>query len=84
MAKHKSFFNWQIYLGFVLVVTGGLFLADQLLSVVIMAYFWPLIIVLFGVTFFGGMLAARRKGAGLAIPGTVSRSSGCCSSFKIS
>jgi hypothetical protein len=71
MAKHKSFFNWQIYLGFVLVVTGGLFLADQLLSVVIMAYFWPLIIVLFGITFFVGMLAARRKGAGLAIPGTV-------------
>jgi hypothetical protein len=71
VAKHKSIYSWQIYLGFVLVVTGGLYLADQLLSVVIMAYFWPLIIVLFGVTFFVGMLAARRKGAGLAIPGTV-------------
>jgi hypothetical protein len=36
-----------------------------------MAYFWPLLIVFFGLTFFIGMLVAGRKGAGLAIPGAV-------------
>lgn len=71
MANNKPIFNWQLYLGLVLVVTGGLFLADQLLGFDIMRYFWPLLIVLFGVTFFVGMLFAGRKGAWLAIPGTV-------------
>jgi hypothetical protein len=71
MAKDKHIFNWQAYLGVMLVVTGGLFLADQLLGIQIMAYIWPLLIVFFGLTFFVGMLAAGRKGAGLAIPGAV-------------
>jgi hypothetical protein len=71
MAKSKHLFNWQVFLGVVLVLTGGLFLVDQLLGIQIMAYFWPLLIVLFGLTFFVGMLVAGRKGSGLAIPGTV-------------
>jgi len=76
MAKNKSVFNWQFYLGIVLVVTGGLFLADQLLPIRIMSYFWPLLIVLFGLTFFVGMLMAGKRGAGLAIPGTVITATG--------
>lgn len=71
MAKNKHVSNWQLFLGVVLVATGGLFLADQLLGIQIMAYFWPLLIVLFGLTFFVGMLVAGRKGSGLAIPGAV-------------
>jgi hypothetical protein len=71
MEKKKFTFNWQLYLGLVLVVAGGLFLADQLLPISIMAFFWPLLIVLLGVTFFIGMLVAGRGGAGLAIPGAI-------------
>ncbi len=71
MSHRKSIFNWQIYLGFVLVLTGGLFLADQLLGVDIMRFYWPLLIVLFGLTFFVGMLAAGKRGSGLAIPGAI-------------
>jgi hypothetical protein len=71
MAKGKRIFNWQVFLGVVLVVTGGLFLVDQLLGIQIMSYFWPLLIVLFGLTFFVGMMVAGRKGSGLAIPGAV-------------
>ncbi|MDY6867207.1 MAG: DUF2807 domain-containing protein [Chloroflexota bacterium] len=69
--KNKSVFNWQFYLGLVMLVTGGLFLADQFLSIRIMDYFWPLLIVLFGLTFFVGMITAGRRGAGLAIPGAI-------------
>ena len=76
MAKNKPIFNWQLYFGLVLVVTGGLFLADQLLGFDIMRYFWPLLIVLFGVTFFVGMLFAGKKGAWLAIPGAVITTTG--------
>lgn len=76
MAKNKPIFNWQLYFGLVLVVTGGLFLADQLLGIDIMGYFWPLLIVLFGVTFFIGMLFAGKSGAWLAIPGTVITTTG--------
>lgn len=72
MSEKKSVFNWQIYIGFVLVATGGLFLADQLLKDLnLMATFWPLLVVLLGVTFFVGMLVAGRRGSGLAIPGAV-------------
>lgn len=71
MKKQKCVFNWQLYFGLVLVLTGGLFLADQLLGTGFMAEFWPLLIVLFGLTFFVGLLVAGKKGAGLAIPGTV-------------
>jgi hypothetical protein len=71
MVKNKHIFNWQAFLGVVLVVTGGLFLVDQLLDIQIMAYFWPLLIVFFGLSFFVGMLVAGRKGSGLAIPGAV-------------
>ncbi|MEA3326118.1 MAG: DUF5668 domain-containing protein, partial [Chloroflexota bacterium] len=71
MAKKRTIFNWQFYFGFVLIVTGGLFLADQLLDVEIMPYFWPLLIILLGVTFFVGMVAAGKRGSGLAIPGAV-------------
>ncbi len=69
--NNKSVFNWQFYLGLVMLVTGGLFLADQFLPIRIMDYFWPLLIVLFGLTFFVGMLTAGRRGAGLAIPGAI-------------
>jgi len=71
MSKEKTVFNWQLYLGIVLVVTGGLFLADQLLEIEIMRFFWPLLVVLFGLTFFVGMIFAGRRGAGLAIPGAI-------------
>jgi hypothetical protein len=69
--KNKSVFNWQFYLGLVMLVTGGLFLADQFLTIRIMDFFWPLLIVLFGLTFFVGMLTAGRRGAGLAVPGAI-------------
>lgn len=71
MAKGKRVINWQLFLGILLLVTGGLFLADQLLGIRIMADFWPLLIVLFGLSFFVAMLVAGRRGAGLAIPGSV-------------
>jgi hypothetical protein len=71
MGKGKRVINWQLFLGILLVVTGGLFLADQLLGIRIMAYFWPLLIVLFGLSFFVALLIAGRRGAGLAIPGSV-------------
>ena len=74
--ENKTVFNWQLYLGIVLVVTGGLFLADQLLPIRIMSYFWPLLIVLFGLTFFVALLFAGKHGAGLAIPGTVITTTG--------
>jgi hypothetical protein len=72
MSEHKKVFNWQLYVGFILIAAGGLFLADQLLpDLNLMEKFWPLLIVLFGVTLFLGMLVARRRAAGLAIPGAV-------------
>ena len=71
MKKHSRIFNWQLYLGLVLVLTGGLFLADQILGTGFMIVYWPLLILLFGITFFVGMLVAGKRGAGLAIPGTL-------------
>ena len=71
MTKHKSVFNGQLYLGFVFIVAGGLFLADMFLFEGILRFYWPLLIVLFGVTFFVGMLVAGKSGAALAIPGTI-------------
>lgn len=69
--KNRNIVNWQFYLGFVMLVTGGLFLVDQFLPIRIMDVFWPLLIVFLGLTFFVGMLTAGRQGAGLAIPGAV-------------
>jgi len=69
--KNKSVFNWQFYLGLVLIITGGVFLADQFLPISIMHFYWPLLIVILGLTFFLGMLTAGRQGAGLAIPGAL-------------
>jgi hypothetical protein len=72
MSDKKTVFNWQLFFGFVLVVTGGLFLADQLIDELnLMETFWPLLIVLLGVTFFVGMLVAGKRGSGLAIPGSI-------------
>jgi len=71
MADRKFVFNWQLFIGFVLVVTGGLFLVDQFLDLNLMRNYWPLLVVLLGLTFFIGMILAGRRGAGLAIPGTV-------------
>jgi hypothetical protein len=71
MTGEKFKFNWQLYLGVVLVVTGALFLADLFLPIRIMRFFWPLLIVLLGLTFLVGMLVAGRSGSGLAIPGTI-------------
>ena len=71
MSKNKTTFNWQLYVGIVLIVTGAMFLADQLLGFQIMRFFWPLLVVLFGLTFFIGMISSGRRGAGLAIPGSI-------------
>lgn len=71
MENNKSIFNWQLYVGIVLVLAGGVFLADQLLPLNLMQTFWPLLIVLFGLTFLVAMLFAGKRGAGLAIPGTI-------------
>ena len=71
MTNKKRVFNWQFYVGAVLIVTGGLFLADQFLPIRILASFWPLLIAFFGVTFFFAMLTAGKRGSGLAIPGTI-------------
>ena len=76
MTEQKSVFNWQFFVGFVLVVAGGLFLADQFLEFEIMRNFWPLLVVLLGLTFFIGMLTARQRGAWLAIPGSVITTTG--------
>ena len=78
MANKKFIFNWQLYLGIVLVVTGGLFLADLFLPIRIMRFFWPLLIVLFGLTFIVGMLVAGRPGSGLAIFATEQACEGPC------
>jgi len=71
MAKKRIVFNWQLYLGLVLIITGGLFLADQFFSLHLMRFFWPLLVVFFGASFLVGMLMAGKRGAGLAIPGTI-------------
>jgi len=71
MAEKRVGFHWQIYFGIVLILTGGLFLADLFLPMPIVKIYWPLLIVLFGLTFIVGMLSAKRRGAGLAIPGTL-------------
>lgn len=71
MTDQKSVFNWQLFIGIVLVVAGGLFLADQFLEVNIMRNFWPMLVVLLGLTFFVGMIMGKRRGAWLAIPGSV-------------
>ena len=71
MEKKKSVFNWQLFLGLVLVLAGGVFLADLFLPFSLMRLFWPVLIILFGLTFFIGMLFAGKNGSGLAIPGTV-------------
>lgn len=69
MTTKKALISWQVYLGLVLLITGGLFLADQLLELGLMFFLWPLLIVLFGITFFVGMITAGKRGSGLAIPG---------------
>lgn len=76
MTDQKPVFNWQFFLGFVLVAAGGLFLADQFLEIQIMRNFWPLLIVLLGLMFFVMMILARRRGAWLAIPGAVITTAG--------
>ena len=76
MNNRKSVFNWQLFIGFVFVVTGGLFLADQFLEVELMRNYWPLLIVLFGLMFFLSMVLVRRHGAWLAIPGAVITTAG--------
>ena len=80
--KNKSVFKWQIYLGFILIVTGGLFLVDQFLDLEIMSFFWPLLVVLFGLTFFVGMLLSGKRAAGLAIPGAVITTAGVLLSIQ--
>ncbi len=67
----KKHFNWQIYFGLLLLLSGGLFLADQLVDFPLLNYFWPVLVIILGVTFFIGMLTAGQQGSGLAIPGCV-------------
>jgi len=76
MSDQKPVFNWQFFVGFVLVVAGALFLADQFLEIQLMRNFWPLLVVLLGLTFFVGMILAKRRGAWLAIPGAVITTAG--------
>ena len=71
MSEKRFAFHWQIYFGIVLILTGGLFLADLFLPIPVMKEYWPLLVVLFGLTFIVGMLTSKRQGAGLAIPGTL-------------
>jgi hypothetical protein len=71
MKNNKSVFNWQVYVGVILILTGGIFLADLFLPIKLMASFWPVLIVLFGISFFIAMLAAGKRGSGLAIPGAI-------------
>lgn len=71
MSKNRLIFKWQLFSGIVLVLTGSLFLADQLLDFRVMEVYWPLLIVLFGLFFIFSMLISGKRGAGLAIPGAV-------------
>ena len=71
MKNNKTVFNWQLFLGLVLVLTGGVFMADLFLPFNLMRFFWPVLIILFGLTFIVGMLFTGRNGSGLAIPGTI-------------
>ncbi|MDT8382285.1 MAG: head GIN domain-containing protein [Brevefilum sp.] len=69
MAGRKSIFNWQLLMGFILVVTGGLYLVDQFLDLELMRNYWPFLVVFLGLTFFIWMILAGKRGAGYAIPG---------------
>lgn len=71
MSGKRFVFHWQFYFGIIMILTGGLFIADRFVETPIMDQFWPLLVVLFGLTFFVGMLTSKRRGAGLAIPGTI-------------
>jgi len=71
MAGRKSVFNWQLLIGFILVVTGGLYLADQFLDLELMRNYWPFLVVFLGLTFFIWMILAGKSGAGYAIPGAL-------------
>ena len=67
----KKKINWQVYVGVVLVLSGALLLADLISPVDLMRNFWPLLVILFGVSFFVGMVVSGKRGAGLAIPGSI-------------
>jgi len=72
MLTNKSHINWQLFLGMLLIITGGAFLADLFLpGIKIMAFGWPFIVVILGVIFLVSMVLSGRKGAGLAIPGAL-------------
>lgn len=77
MSEKRTIYNWQLFLGIVLLVAGGLFLADQFIKEInLMEKLWPLLIVLLGLTFFMGLIVAGKRGSGLAIPGTIITSLG--------
>jgi hypothetical protein len=69
MAGRTSIFNWQLLMGFILAVTGGLYLVDQFLDLELMRNYWPFLVVFLGLTFFIWMILAGKRGAGYAIPG---------------
>jgi hypothetical protein len=71
MAGRKSIFNWQLLIGFILVVTGALYLVDQFLDIDLMQNYWPFLVVFLGLTFFIWMILAGKRGAGYAIPGAL-------------
>ena len=71
MSAKRVVIQWQVYFGIVLILTGALFLADLFLPVPLMRDYWPVLVVLFGLTFIVGMLASGKRRAGLAIPGTI-------------
>jgi len=76
MTDRNPVFNWQLIIGFILVAAGALFLVDLFLEIDIMRNYWPLLIVLLGLTFFVGMIPAKSGGAWLAIPGAVITTAG--------
>lgn len=71
MMKNLRNSHWQLYLGVILVVVGGLFLVDQLTGLRLMRTYWPLLIVGLGLVFWVGMLVSHKKASGLAIPGSL-------------
>jgi hypothetical protein len=71
MTDRKSGFIWQFFIGFIFLLVGSIFLADQFLEVEITRNYWPLMVVLLGVMLFIAMILAGRKGAWLAILASV-------------
>ncbi len=82
MAEKRNVFHWQIYFGIMLILMGALFVADLFLETPIMDQYWPLLVVLFGLTFIVEMLTSKSMALAWLSPGRLLYSLVCCSSFK--